>query len=909
MQTNIPEKGKEYIRMDNESLIEKQIEIEERNSAQAYTKWLEEQKDKGGECTALTVLLKRSLPHYAKEFPKEVTKNRALNKETIAFYNEVLTYLSIEDILYIAIRSIVTNEITPKEGTRKTKSQDLKNISDQIFAAIRSEYVWLRFKKLAPKRTTKSIIKNTSRTKDSKHKRTLLNTWVKRYLSEDIEFKPEEETKIIMRPLINVLCKVTPPVGPEGTNCVLFEVNTLHKNQGGLIIVKPTDATLQYVDNFNNRMVDHITRFVPMVVPPRDWSRESKGGYYTSICEYDLMHTMETRYEISQKVYDSVNNIQRTAWSVNTKILDVMKTIFEKGGEQDTAKLAGGIPNKHCILFDKKYMELVSQYNAVLFQDRHKKMSHYVPNEIWSEMPKYEELEDRKKYCKKYEWSKSKQENEWLRDQNESYIITLSNQISIAEEFKEYDKIYFPQFLDWRGRVYSTPIYLSPQSDKKGKSLLKFAKGEPLGKSGAFWLAVHGCNTYGKMEGVSIDKLPMEERAKWIQDHEKEIVSSAASPLTETFWQKADEDPWGFLAFCFEWKEYVESGYSEEFVSHLPVAMDATCSGLQHFSALMRDEVGGAEVNLIPNHIPKDIYKAVAKVAETKHEDFIKDPSKYLTKSDFKCLEKYSELEVKQLARLWGKEGSVIDRKLCKTPTMTTAYNVTISGVTDQVKELVKKGDKDISLDPTSTDPQVSSKIWYACRLMGSLVRESVFDVVKSARVAQKILGDCSDRITNIGEVVRWTTPIGLEVIQGYKNFKTKRINLFISGARLRLSIADRKQFKVNKSKSGAGTAPNYIHSLDACHLQMTVNSCVEKAGLEYFAFIHDSYAVHACKTNILMRILREEFVNLYSQEVLKDTISQWQQMYPEANIPDVDDSCFGKLDIQQVKSSKFFFS
>ena len=48
------------------------------------------------------------------------------------------------------------------------------------------------------------------------------------------------------------------------------------------------------------------------------------------------------------------------------------------------------------------------------------------------------------------------------------------------------------------------------------------------------------------------------------------------------------------------------------FVSHLPIAMDGSCNGLQLFSLMLRDPVGGTAVNLLPADTPQDIYRLVA---------------------------------------------------------------------------------------------------------------------------------------------------------------------------------------------------------------------------------------------------------------------------------------------------------
>ena len=77
----------------------------------------------------------------------------------------------------------------------------------------------------------------------------------------------------------------------------------------------------------------------------------------------------------------------------------------------------------------------------------------------------------------------------------------------------------------------------------------------------------------------------MQERIEWTQKHEEEIVASAEDPFENKFWSQADK-PFQFLAFCFEWKNFLEIGYDYE--CPIAVAVDGTCNGLQHFSAMLR---------------------------------------------------------------------------------------------------------------------------------------------------------------------------------------------------------------------------------------------------------------------------------------------------------------------------------
>jgi DNA-directed RNA polymerase len=45
---------------------------------------------------------------------------------------------------------------------------------------------------------------------------------------------------------------------------------------------------------------------------------------------------------------------------------------------------------------------------------------------------------------------------------------------------------------------------------------------------------------------------------------------------------------------------------------------------------------------------------------------------------------------------------------------------------------------------------------------------------------------------------------------------------------------------------------------------------------------VHDSYGVHACDVDLLNRILREEFVRIYSEPVLQNFLNEQKQANPD---------------------------
>ena len=57
--------------------------------------------------------------------------------------------------------------------------------------------------------------------------------------------------------------------------------------------------------------------------------------------------------------------------------------------------------------------------------------------------------------------------------------------------------------------------------------------------------------------------------------------------------------------------------------------------------------------------------------------------------------------------------------------------------------------------------------------------------------------------------------------------------------------------------------APNIVHSLDATMCRMVANRLAAE-GITEMAFVHDSYAVHACHLDRLNQIIREVGVELF---------------------------------------------
>jgi len=415
--------------------------------------------------------------------------------------------------------------------------------------------------------------------------------------------------------------------------------------------------------------------------------------------------------------------------------------------------------------------------------------------------------------------------------------------------------------------MYANTAFLNPQGEDSARGLLEFSTGKPLGNSGLPWLQVHLANCYGH------DKVSLEERVEWAEFHGWAIIEVGTDPLINKWWMEADK-PWQFLRACSEYVKYRVN--PKDFISHLPITVDGSCNGLQHFSAMLRDEVGGKAVNLTMTDNPQDIYEIVKdKVVEKVKAD----PGAIVSPLD-------------------------INRALVKRPVMTTPYGATLYGMREQIyEELKKQLDKGIIFTTISKDKD----LWVFCKYLATVIYESIGEVVVSAREGMDWLQEVARVLSKDSRPIYWTVPTGFIVKQKYLRPIVKQVKTIINGKMASLFSAHGAGDKLDKHKQTNGIAPNYVHSLDACHLMKTVN--LSYTDIQSFSVVHDSFGTHACDMELLSENLRITFIEIYKEDVLKK-FAEEQSAAPSIcknTFPKIPK--YGKLNINEVKDAEFFFS
>ena len=620
-----------------------------------------------------------------------------------------------------------------------------------------------------------------------------------------------------------------PKQKPKGTLCLYLTPQTqqwIHKHNAYIEALRPATE--------------------PCIIPPRDWIGLHDGGYHSpelsSVC--GLVHTTgsqgaeteaQLEYADMTQVYSAVNALQRTPWRINKRVLAVVNEVWASGG-------AVGMPTRTPI---------------------------EMPGPPYDTFIKKEERtpEQQKVYV---EYSSNLSRLHAAERARVSNVLSAAATINIANRYAQYSKFYYVYFLDFRGRMYCYTPTLSPQGSDLPKGLLEFGSGLPLGERGMYWLKVHGANRYG------VDKVSFDDRIRWVQDNHDAIMQAAKDPLMYTgFWGAADE-PYQFLAFCFEYADMQEQGAA--YVSHLPIGMDGSCNGLQNFSAMLRDARGAAATNVSPSDKPQDIYAEVGRAAT---EAVRRDES--------------------EGALLWrdyiNARSGVIPRGMVKRPVMTLPYGLSKYSCGDYILQYL------IEEDP----PEIPRKLRHvASNYLRDIVWDSIGTVVVAARQAMDFIQACAAVAAKQGVPLVWTNPVGFRVYQGRRVHKITQIEANLMGTKRKLALSKETDV-LHVAQQKLGAAPNFVHSMDSANLVQTINMAQNEYSIRHFCAIHDDFGTHACNTDALHKAIRYAFVENYAGHDVLQEFRDGLELAGVHGLPPV--PAYGTLNLTQVINSDYFFS
>lgn len=852
-------------------LVDKEIELELESKDLAYQAFMSKinkaRENKTLADTGTTkMLLKEALPAFCKGLKDFYTKADSGKPGKRHICAVVLKQLEIEHVAFLSLRSILSNAIPQVNLTSLAKELGTELELEMKFQDVLST--------LSDKERSFFQVSLNKRIGMS-FKQAFVNAKDKWLADENRKARWEKWTDSVRcnlgMKLIDIFI-VSTGLGKISKYSKSGSFNITYRFEIAPEIV-------QYIAHNDKEMADLLFKNRPMVIPPKTWTNPINGGYYINLkrpiplVRLNEKTVMDLYGDLDMPdVYKAVNAIQETPWRINKRVLKVAQEISKWKHIPDGLEMPLAEPEEPPVRPEEANKDPNVQ------KEWRKAMVIYFQR-------------DNKRKSKRY---------------------AVNAQLALADIYKDYERIYFPHNLDFRGRVYPLTL-LNPQGTDFCKSLLEFADGAPLGDSGVAWLAIQGANCYG------LDKKPLEERIAWVYENTELILRTAKDPLTDLEWTETDS-PWEFLAFCFEWADFMEQG--TDYVSHIPVAFDGSCSGIQHFSAMLKDEIGGTAVNLVPDDKVHDIYGIVA---EHVKKAVMKDVAEG-TEDELKTAEdgaEYVSKGTKSLAAEWLAYG--ITRKVTKRPTMTLSYGAKKFGFTEQILE-------DTIYPHLEHHPLAFSKPRQAATYMADKIWNSLGEVVVKAREAMDWLQTASGLLATDKNIngenlpTQWVTPSGFLVRQRYPKVRLKKLKTFCSGT---IHVSDEsgapeeskkegETFQISVSedlgeidsrKQKQGIAPNYVHSMDASHLMLTVDACVD-AGIHQFAMIHDSYGCPAGQGDLMFSLVREVFAETYKQnDVLQDLHDQVENMLSPKKAKELPPiPKHGTLDLDVVKQSMYAF-
>lgn len=574
----------------------------------------------------------------------------------------------------------------------------------------------------------------------------------------------------------------------------------------------------------------------PMVVAPAPWSDEDEGGYLRLRTPMMIYRNVEQQDMVQGSklpiVHQALDALGRFPAKIDEQILREIEQVWAEGGGKLKVPLADDIP---------------------------------IPPKVDSEDREVIEANKLKRL--------KVHERNIERQAQAEFFTTM---LDMSREFVRHDQIYFPHQMDWRGRFYPVVQHLNHQTGDLQRGLMRSAHAKPIGERGYQWILIHAANCYGH------DKLSYNQRIQWATENERRMIDTAADPRGDTWWMDADggKSPWRFLAACREIAE-VHHGGGTNFESGLVIALDHSCSAVQHMAAMRLDPGLARLVNMTPStwdDVPRDLYGAVL-------GDTLPEISQT---ADSRDLDR--DMAVK-LIDLFGNKM----RGPGKQPIMTDGYGCTKYGKRKQLRKYLKD-----HVD----DPKLRADL---AKYLVKTVDPHIARHCESAKLIQNWVRKCAEITVSepINQVLRWTTPIGLFVVHPYHNRpkNQKHVSTVLQDLEV---FGDNRNDPPTKRKNCNAAFANINHGHDAAHLARTAIAC-SKRGI-WIRATHDEDGSIPADVDTMITTNKQQFVDMYAEENhLMRYWKQWSERYPQAKFPLPPEP--GDFDIRQVLESSYFLS
>lgn len=699
---------------------------------------------------------------------------------------------------------------------------------------------------------------------------------------------------------------------------------------------KLTDETEKMLDERNIEL-DRLARvYAPIFRPPHDWGMDHTGPYHQMwlskgtplVRNANKKHKalIEDALESGQLDYPikALNTLQTVPYVIHPYVLEAIEWASAKTRVNANDKKEKLDYNRSRKINDFPNLKLIKR-DAAVWESRKSK----------SDIELAEILEDERERV---------QENTAVRGNREQVKNWVADARFYLEENRQF---YMVHNFDRRGRVYHHSDFGHHNTDAL-RGLFYFARGQAIGDEIGF-ISLALANNYGA------DKLPLDKRSQWTEANQEiiiecgrdftnnsdvfsvieirndgtEIILDDATPYD--FWRNAD-NPFQFLAGCHELAKYADycernPGREHEFVSGLPVALDASQSGTQHYAMALRNKSDAVLTNVVPpkseDDPPNDLYLAVLERAKVLlvaklEADEAEYNARPLTDDDWA---KINQFEAFQADKSIKKEDKKVERErfnrtiaakthklyrtidatirimnwedygrsVVKRNAMTYAYSSRAYGFADQIRtDTMKPLTRKVRLGELDEHPFGKDKGFMASHVLAQVHEQAIQDTVQSVAEGMDFFQSCSDVLhsfnLHFGFVTKWGFPMEQYYEEEAKNpyrpstwlYNNKLAEKVVETVSQRdamdqtiernverLSLA-KFNGQVHRGESRQAISPNIIHAQDGLLLQMAVTLCAEANDIRDLMVVHDSFATIPADARVMRNAIRLATVDLY---------------------------------------------
>ena len=674
--------------------------------------------------------------------------------------------------------------------------------------------------------------------------------------------------------------------------CDLFEVSKtqLDSDEHPTNRIVLTQEAQERLDKHNIVLDGTMPMFGPMNRPPRPWNLDQIGPYYRG--DLAIMVPMVKNMHPPQRADVEA----RRAAGLMTEV-------------EETLDYLGSVPfevNETIVRFieyarDEGLGESLKKFPALDKYDRPERMS----AKDFDKLPKDEQVA----------MQKDKVEIDTLNAAVLASKKVLGDHLREAnDQLNDGLAMFLPYDTDFRGRIYHVSDFGYHNADFL-RAMFLFAVKDAVTEENDSLLCLQCANSWGN----GVDKGTLESRVQWVNDN-IEMICSIGSDFKANFAKIAEADaPAQFLAACVELANYQKVGPG--YMSGLPIALDASQSGVQIFAAASRNQIEGELVNLTPNDEPQDFYGRCLEAARhLMAEDLAKFEAETLADpiSDDDDDDAY-QAKVKRASKISTIKTTLANpdytRNTIKRNGMTLGYGSDQFGFAQQLRDdWMSEYTKQLRRGLIQEHPYGEDRGFMAATYLGNVHERAIKSVVTSVAQGMEFYQKCAAAMSAEGKHFSFVAKTGFPFHQYYRKEKrsSQRVKLYNQDVKELRNTTFQTQIgqpEVNKLKSSNAISANMTHCTDAAILTKAVLLCRDM-GVKNMMCVHDSFSTSIGSAFTMSWAIRRAFVDFFDGYCLyEDVLAQVREQLDDpdnADLPEI--PAKGDLDLEGVMKSDYNF-